>query len=250
MNGQCFLPFVPGIEVCFPDHVSSPSTNHLADDFPNFNLSDVRGVPIPAPLDQVPPRSHIPHFRVISDSPTTTSPQSIPSPSFSSRSSHRLAPTRSLPSYPEHIRFTYPQHGHSLSGSYGRSPVQHYRSASSSPYRSTAQLPQFDQTHLQHRDHNPYGPHVSPQFPPSPPHDPHSAPPQIDKFAQTSARYECTYCGKAFNRPSSLKTHTNTHTGEKRTLCCCNRAFVSLQRVLFSIHLPSPGVRSRVQCTE
>ncbi|KAM6501999.1 hypothetical protein JOM56_001976 [Amanita muscaria] len=30
-----------------------------------------------------------------------------------------------------------------------------------------------------------------------------------------TAKYSCPYCGKGFNRPSSLKIHINSHTGEK-----------------------------------
>lgn len=30
-------------------------------------------------------------------------------------------------------------------------------------------------------------------------------------------RHVCDVCGKAFNRPSSLAIHKNTHTGDKRT---------------------------------
>ncbi|CUS21467.1 LAQU0S03e03268g1_1 [Lachancea quebecensis] len=32
-------------------------------------------------------------------------------------------------------------------------------------------------------------------------------------------RYTCTSCGKCFNRPSSLATHYNTHTGDKPFTC-------------------------------
>ncbi|KAK7687065.1 hypothetical protein QCA50_009565 [Cerrena zonata] len=41
-------------------------------------------------------------------------------------------------------------------------------------------------------------------------------------------RYECSYCGKGFTRPSSLKIHINTHTGEKPYTCPfegCGRSF-------------------------
>ncbi|KAG8932844.1 hypothetical protein FRC02_000455 [Tulasnella sp. 418] len=43
-----------------------------------------------------------------------------------------------------------------------------------------------------------------------------------------SAKYECEYCQKRFNRPSSLKIHVNTHTGEKPFKCPfpgCGRRF-------------------------
>ncbi|KAF9244947.1 hypothetical protein BU15DRAFT_71305 [Melanogaster broomeanus] len=32
----------------------------------------------------------------------------------------------------------------------------------------------------------------------------------------STLKYECDYCGKGFTRPSSLKIHLNSHTGEKR----------------------------------
>ncbi|KAI5123668.1 hypothetical protein M0805_001697 [Coniferiporia weirii] len=43
-----------------------------------------------------------------------------------------------------------------------------------------------------------------------------------------SARYECEYCGKRFTRPSSLKIHIHSHTGEKPFECIhqgCGRRF-------------------------
>jgi uncharacterized Zn-finger protein len=44
----------------------------------------------------------------------------------------------------------------------------------------------------------------------------------------TSAKYECSYCGKGFTRPSSLRIHVHSHTGERPFKCTfegCNRTF-------------------------
>ncbi|CAE6460434.1 hypothetical protein ACGC1H_005984 [Rhizoctonia solani] len=54
--------------------------------------------------------------------------------------------------------------------------------------------------------------------------------PQAEEFSKEflAAKYECQYCGKRFNRPSSLKIHVNTHTGEKPYQCTfpsCGRRF-------------------------
>ncbi|KAF8902668.1 hypothetical protein CPB85DRAFT_1199759, partial [Mucidula mucida] len=41
-------------------------------------------------------------------------------------------------------------------------------------------------------------------------------------------RHECPVCGKKFSRPSGLKIHVTTHTGEKPYICPeegCGRAF-------------------------
>ncbi|KAE8229938.1 hypothetical protein CF326_g5077 [Tilletia indica] len=43
-----------------------------------------------------------------------------------------------------------------------------------------------------------------------------------------AAKYECTWCGKRFSRPSSLKIHYHSHTGEKPYVCDeagCGRTF-------------------------
>jgi len=48
------------------------------------------------------------------------------------------------------------------------------------------------------------------------------------------AKYECSYCGKGFNRPSSLKIHLNSHTGEKPFVCPvenCGRGFSVLSNM-------------------
>ncbi|KIJ18927.1 hypothetical protein PAXINDRAFT_166850 [Paxillus involutus ATCC 200175] len=47
-------------------------------------------------------------------------------------------------------------------------------------------------------------------------------------------KYECDYCGKGFTRPSSLKIHLNSHTGEKPFVCTfegCGRSFSVLSNM-------------------
>lgn len=47
-------------------------------------------------------------------------------------------------------------------------------------------------------------------------------------FPQSQDRYICQTCNKAFSRPSSLKIHSHSHTGEKPFKCPhsgCGKAF-------------------------
>lgn len=51
--------------------------------------------------------------------------------------------------------------------------------------------------------------------------------PQLQRDA-SSGRYLCPYCNKGFSRPSSLRIHTYSHTGEKPYVCTedgCGRRF-------------------------
>ncbi|KAG1716406.1 hypothetical protein ID866_758 [Astraeus odoratus] len=50
----------------------------------------------------------------------------------------------------------------------------------------------------------------------------------------STMKYECEYCGKGFTRPSSLKIHLNSHTGEKPFVCTyegCGRSFSVLSNM-------------------
>ncbi|KAF9482116.1 hypothetical protein BDN70DRAFT_468106 [Pholiota conissans] len=55
-----------------------------------------------------------------------------------------------------------------------------------------------------------------------------------EAMGNANSRYECPYCGKGFNRPSSLKIHLNSHTGEKPFVCpveSCRRSFSVLSNM-------------------
>ncbi|KAJ1570598.1 hypothetical protein NDA11_001653 [Ustilago hordei] len=55
-----------------------------------------------------------------------------------------------------------------------------------------------------------------------------AAPSATGTIASGQAKYECAWCGKRFSRPSSLKIHHHSHTGEKPFVCNepgCGRSF-------------------------
>lgn len=62
----------------------------------------------------------------------------------------------------------------------------------------------------------------------------------------STMKYECMYCGKGFTRPSSLKIHLNSHTGERPFVCTfegCGRSFsvLSNMRRHARVHVEAPG---------
>lgn len=59
-------------------------------------------------------------------------------------------------------------------------------------------------------------------------HHHHQSPASHAAFPQTQDRYICQTCNKAFSRPSSLRIHSHSHTGEKPFKCPhhgCGKAF-------------------------
>lgn len=56
----------------------------------------------------------------------------------------------------------------------------------------------------------------------------HYFPPSTTPYQQNHDRYICRTCHKAFSRPSSLRIHSHSHTGEKPFRCThagCGKAF-------------------------
>ena len=78
-------------------------------------------------------------------------------------------------------------------------------------------------------------------------HHHHFSPSSIPPYSQSPDRYLCTQCSKAFSRPSSLKIHMHSHTGEKPFKCGhpgCGKAFSvrsNMKRHEKGCHGDAPG---------
>ena len=70
---------------------------------------------------------------------------------------------------------------------------------------------------------------LAPASGPSPwQHHHYISPSSAASFPQSQDRYICQTCNKAFSRPSSLRIHSHSHTGEKPFKCPhsgCGKAF-------------------------
>ncbi|KAJ7925262.1 hypothetical protein B0H13DRAFT_1149018 [Mycena leptocephala] len=105
----------------------------------------------------------------------------------------------------------------SSASSYSSSSSPYDIRASSSPYDTRIPYRPSSAPHLGAYRSTPTYHHSVPSNPFYPPRPPSSA-----------ARHQCSYCNKRFNRPSGLKIHLTTHTGDKPFVCpeeSCGRSF-------------------------
>ncbi|KAE9411584.1 hypothetical protein BT96DRAFT_1011369 [Gymnopus androsaceus JB14] len=71
-----------------------------------------------------------------------------------------------------------------------------------------------------------------------------------------NTRHQCGYCGKRFSRPSGLKIHLTTHTGEKPYVCPeegCHRSFSvrsNMRRHVRIVHQVPPSLEGASDSSE
>lgn len=88
--------------------------------------------------------------------------------------------------------------------------------------------PTNNRTRTHSRSYSDLTPRPSSSSRPSPPSTPTSPIQDEEEEEEEAGKYVCPYCDKGFTRPSSLRTHTYSHTGEKPFKCiepACGRKF-------------------------
>ncbi|KAJ8077223.1 hypothetical protein PM082_001651 [Marasmius tenuissimus] len=217
---------------------------------------ELRSTPRPRPES---PSLTLARLQVDDDGPQISYPRTEPRPrTFTSSSTSGTRPysssippmppsyaehPRGMPAYPAHVPYTYPPTAHHPSSSTSlqysheaqeRTPTARYPSQQLLPYDPRYATSDNHRSYSQHRnDQAQLGSSYRYYDPPgssgSLTHS-HS----MDHSLASGSKYECSYCGKGFNRPSSLKIHLNSHTGEKPFQCPvegCGRSFSVLSNM-------------------
>ena len=179
-------------------------------------------------LPPTPPlRPHSDHDSLL-QSPTATSPQSPSQATFPPF----YAPTRPYVENEVHSRrhMSYPPlHNHEIGPGSTAAPPPFITSdprSATSYHHSAAESSTAGGLAYQRSLPGDFPPLMPPTHPPQPGGQPptwqhhHYFPPSATApFAQSQERYICPTCSKPFSRPSSLKIHTYSHTGEKPYRC-------------------------------
>ncbi|CCU82702.1 C2H2 finger domain-containing protein [Blumeria hordei DH14] len=174
----------------------------------------------------------VPGYYFAPDTPRAISASNL----TDSRSQHQHTLSREAANSTPIPTRSYSQSASSNNGSYLRStsqPINSTHFASIQPTTSSqAHVPSLYQRPLPQQ----FSPSLlSMTVPLSPPstanlwqHHHYISPSSAASFPQSHDRYVCQICNKAFSRPSSLRIHSHSHTGEKPFKCPhqgCGKAF-------------------------
>jgi hypothetical protein len=178
-------------------------------------------------------------------SPSATSNHSASGPYFIGGSLNNMEPhqqRQSFSSMPSLKRDSIASHSMSpySTSIYGQSPYQSSPGAASSTSFYSPEQHSYNSTAMYAQRQLPsnFQPHAMPLPVPVPSPAANSSNPwqhhhyistsSQSQFPQSQDRYICSTCNKAFSRPSSLRIHSHSHTGEKPYKCPqsgCGKAF-------------------------